>query len=179
MAFTSIDTTDNAMGSSHPEWKKNAAIAAEKQAPVTKPSNPKDRIGVLKMAFSVIPIPVIWEIALGMLEGALKYGRHNYRVAGVRASVYYDATVARHLSAWWEGEDIDQESNLNHITKAITSLVVLRDSMIRGNWVDDRPPKSDPKLLAKYNEHVRMLLDKYPNPAVPYTNKDQTLRGTT
>ncbi|SVD92517.1 uncharacterized protein METZ01_LOCUS445371, partial [marine metagenome] len=27
------------------------------------------------------------------MEGAIKYGRHNYRIAGVRASVYIDATI--------------------------------------------------------------------------------------
>lgn len=135
----------------------------------TKPSNPKDKLGIMKLAFSVLPIPVLWEAALGMLEGALKYGRHNYRAVGVRASVYYDAVCARHMASWWEGEDTDPDSGLHHVTKAITSLMVLRDSMIKGNWVDDRPPKSDPALLASYNAKVKALIEKYPNPVEPYT----------
>lgn len=138
--------------------------------PDTKPTNPKDRVGILKIAFSVIPLTVLWELALAMLEGALKYGRHNYRPAGVRASVYFDAAVARHLAAWWEGEDIDAESGLNHITKAIASLTVLRDSMITGNWVDDRPPRTVPDgFLAGINQHVKTLLAKYPEPVAPFT----------
>jgi hypothetical protein len=40
-------------------------------------------------------------VALGMLEGALKSGRHNYRVIPVRASVCYDPTE-RYLDDFWE-----------------------------------------------------------------------------
>lgn len=106
-----------------------------------KPTNPKDLVGVRKAPMSTVSAPVLAEIGVAMLEGACKYGRHNYRVGGVRASVYYDATM-RHLMAWWEGQDIDPDSGMNHITKAITSLVVLRDAMIQGCLTDDRPPPS-------------------------------------
>lgn len=124
-----------------------------------KPSNPKDMVGCTKTPWSVLPTPVLAEAALGMFEGALKYGRHNYRAVGVRASIYYDATQ-RHLTAWWEGEDLDPESKLSHITKAITSLMVLRDSMIRENWTDDRPPAT-PELYKKLNEHAAALVEQY------------------
>jgi Domain of unknown function (DUF5664) len=108
----------------------------------TKPSNPKDILGVKKAPLSAIPGVVLAELGVAMLEGAAKYGRHNYRGVGVRASIYYDATM-RHLLAWWDaGEDVDLDSGLSHITKAIASLTVLRDSMIQGNITDDRPPPS-------------------------------------
>lgn len=136
-----------------------------------KPSNPKDAVGIKKVPASVIPAPVVGELGLAMLEGALKYGRHNYRKVGVRASVYYDAVMARHMPAWWEGEDIDPESGLSHITKAIASLVVLRDSMIRGNWVDDRPPKSNTEWINELNKKAAALIEKYPDPATPITEK--------
>jgi len=135
----------------------------------TKPSNPKDRVGILKVPFSNIPMPVLWEVGVAMQEGAAKYARHNYRVAGVRASVYFDAAVARHLGSWWEGEDLDKPSGLNHVTKAIASLVVLRDSMIRGNWTDDRPPRSDPAILDALNKAMEALAEKYPEPKAPFT----------
>ena len=81
-----------------------------------KATNPKDAVGIKKVPLSTVSSKVIMEMGLGMLEGARKYGRHNYRVAGVRASVYYDACM-RHLMAWWEGEDIDPDSGLHHIIK--------------------------------------------------------------
>jgi hypothetical protein len=132
-----------------------------------KDGNPKDNIGSRKVAFSVIPMTVLWELGNALSEGAYKYRRHNYRVAGVRASVYFDACVARHLAPWWEGEDIDPDSGESHITKAIASLTVLRDSMIKGNWVDDRPPKSDQALLLAANERAAALADKYQETAKP------------
>lgn len=138
--------------------------------PDSKPSNPKDALGIMKAPSSVVPQTVMTEVGLGMLEGAMKYGRHNYRVIGVRASVYFDAEQ-RHMRDWWEGEDLDPDSRLSHITKAITTLVVLRDAMIQGMWVDDRPPPAPKGWLAKMNEHVKWLMEKYPNPVKPYTQK--------
>lgn len=135
-----------------------------------KPTNPKDAMGIKKVPMSVVPATVMAEVAVGMMEGALKYGRHNYRAIGVRGSVYYDATM-RHLMAWWEGEDVDPDSQLSHITKAITSLTVLRDAMIRENWVDDRPPVSPDEWLKPLNERAEALIKKYPSPVPAYTAK--------
>lgn len=136
--------------------------------PETKDTNPKDAIGVSKVPFWVVPWRIIGELSLALLEGALKYGAYNWRVAGVRASVYMSATV-RHMADFWEGEDIDPDSGLSHVTKAIASLTVLRDSMLHGNWVDDRPPKSAPGWVREFNELVRLLLGRYPNPKEPFT----------
>jgi len=92
----------------------------------------------LATPFNVLPWRVVMEMALGMMEGGRKYGRHNYRKAGVRASVYYDATT-RHLADSIEGTEIDKDSGLSHLSKALSSSQVLLDSMVMGNWIDDRP----------------------------------------
>lgn len=76
--------------------------AMKMSPPEGKPTNPKDAIGSKKMHVSTVPAQVVGELGLAMLEGACRYGRHNYRIAGVRASVYYDAAM-RHLMSWWEG----------------------------------------------------------------------------
>jgi hypothetical protein len=124
-----------------------------------KPSNPKDAIGIRKAPMSTVSAPVLAEVGVAMLEGAAKYGRHNYRAVGVQSSVYYDATL-RHLFAWWEGEDLDPDSGMSHITKAITSLVVLRDAMIQGALTDDRAPPS-PEFYARLNELAGSILDRH------------------
>lgn len=127
----------------------------------SKDTNPKDAVGTAKVPISTVSMQVVdeltqfmgpvdprvlAELGLAMMEGALKYGRHNYRVAGVRASVYYDAAF-RHRAAFELGQDIDPDSGLSHITKGIATLTVLRDSMIQGNWTDDRPPKGSARAL--------------------------------
>lgn len=136
----------------------------------TKDTNPKDAVGISKVPISTISAPVMMEIGLAMLEGALKYGRHNYRVMGVRASVYYDA-LGRHIMAWWEGEDNDPDSGLSHITKAIATLVVLRDAMIQGKMTDDRPPPSPEGWIKELNAKVEELRKKYPEPKKPFTKE--------
>ena len=133
----------------------------------TKATNPKDAIGCSKPPLSVIPCAPLFEAGLALLEGSCKYGRHNYREAGVRASIYYDASM-RHLMAWWEGEDIDADSGLSHVTKAIAGLLVLRDSMMSGNWHDDRPPKSAP-WMETMKAKAREILARFPDPLPPYT----------
>lgn len=130
----------------------------------TKDTNPKDAVGIRKVPVSTVPANVIQEIGLAMLEGALKYGRHNYRVTGVRASVYYDAAMG-HMMSWWEGEDLDPDSGLSHITKALASLTVLRDAMARGMLTDDRPPEGGRAAdIHRSDLRVGELLDKYPDP---------------
>lgn len=136
-----------------------------------KDSNPKDAVGIRKAPVSTIPGTVIAELGVAMLEGARKYGRHNFRIMGVRASVYRDA-VWRHMNNWWEGEDIDPDSGLSHITKAIASLTVLRDAMIMNNWEDDRPPKAPAEFFKQLNEAASKIIDKWPNAETPYTEKN-------
>lgn len=125
-----------------------------------KPGNPKDAIGVRKLAFSVLPWRVLTGVALAMMEGAAKYGRHNYRAAGVRASVYFDAVVGRHLTDWWEGVDIDPDSGEHHIDKAIAGLMVMRDSMLQGNFEDDRPPLGHVDM-ADLNRRAAAILERH------------------
>lgn len=119
-------------------------------------TNPKQAFGDKKAPISCVPAPVMLEIGLAMLEGAIKYGRHNYRETPVQASTYYDACL-RHMMQWWEGEDIDVDSDLSHITKAIASLVVLRDAMMINKFIDDRPPTHDPSWIKEMNEKTVKL----------------------
>ena len=140
----------------------------------SKATNPKDVVGTKKAPMSTVSAPVMAEVGVAMLEGACKYGRHNYRAVGVRASVYYDATM-RHLMSWWEGEDTDPDSGMNHVTKAITSLVVLRDAMIRDMVTDDRPPSS-PDFYQKLNDIASEIIDRHRDKSPKhYTIEDSKL----
>lgn len=151
--------------------RRTASVSGVKGS-ASKPSNPKDAVGIRKVPLSTVPAYVMTEIGLAMLEGARKYGRHNYRVVGVRASVYYDAAL-RHLTAWWEGQDIDPDSGLSHIIKALACLVVLRDSQLMGNWTDDRPPQLPGvnNIMASLNRLAGEIIDRYPEAKDVFTHK--------
>lgn len=135
----------------------------------TKLSNPKDVVGTVKPNFDTIPGNVMLELGAAMLEGSLKYGAHNYRVAGVRAKIYYSA-AKRHLTKFWDfGENTDPDSGISHITKAIACLVVLRDSMMMENWVDDRPPPVPLKAYSDVEQVTKELIERYPEPKQAFT----------
>lgn len=122
--------------------------------------NPKYAQGIRKFTMCVVPACVLGEVGVAMLEGAYKYGAYNYRQTKIDASTYYDSTM-RHVMSWWEGEDMDPDSGLHHITKAITSLVVLRDSMINDMIIDDRPPAVKANWKDALNAVAANLHEKY------------------
>jgi hypothetical protein len=135
--------------------------------------NPKDAVGVKRWRqFIHVPMSVLCELGVAMLEGGRKYGRGNWRVAGVRASVYVDAAMG-HIIQWWEGEDVDADSGLSHITKAIASLTVLRDAMIQDMLTDDRPPKANlDKLRSELQTAVDGIFERIPEPKPAFTEKE-------
>ena len=142
---------------------------------IIKNSNPKDALGIKKTPMSTVSAPVLMEMGLAMLEGDRKYGRHNYRVIGVRSSVYYDAAM-RHLMAWWEGEDIDPDSGISHVTKALSCLSVLRDAMINEKFTDDRPPKIKDGWIQELNKKAAEIVERYPNAKDPHTQVDEAAK---
>lgn len=103
-------------------------------------SDPKQAAGAAKVPFFAIPWGVVSEAALGMGEGAVKYGPHNWRESGGVEAMTYIAGTMRHLVAYVLGEDTDAASGLPHVVKAISSLMVLRDAQINGACLDNRPP---------------------------------------
>ncbi|MEP1612655.1 MAG: dATP/dGTP diphosphohydrolase domain-containing protein [Roseobacter sp.] len=118
--------------------------------PPPHPNDPKQGAGEKKVPFAALPFAVLCEDAVAHGEGALKYRRHNWRKGEVLSSTYYAAAI-RHLFAFIEGEDIDPESGVHHLTKCRASLGVLRDAQIHGTAIDDRPNASPTNLMADLN----------------------------
>lgn len=126
-----------------------------------KQTNPKDAIGSTKSPVSNIPTNVLAEVGLALLEGEIKYTRYNWREAGARASIYYDALFRHFCLRWWnEHEELDPESGVHHISKAIACLIILRDAQMNGVLVDDRPPKSE-QFSDLFNEQSKDIIEKY------------------
>ncbi|KKN71937.1 hypothetical protein LCGC14_0415830 [marine sediment metagenome] len=133
-----------------------------------KGENPKEACGLAKNPHCCVSQAVMAEVGLGMFEGARKYGRYNYRVTKITASIYYDA-CRRHLDMWWEGEDIDPDSGVHHISKAIACLTVLRDGQIQGMTYDDRPPKTPPEFWENIKKITGEIIARHPEPKEPFT----------
>ena len=138
-----------------------------------KPTNPKDAIGSDKLPLHLWPASATALGCLGLLDGALKYGRNNFREIGVRASIYADA-AERHLKAWFEGEDTDPDSGLPHLAHALACVAILVDAQASDKLNDDRNLAGGyRKWLSALTPHVARLkkLREGMNPR-HYTIKD-------
>lgn len=90
----------------------------------------KPRMGLLD------PVALRGLVAV-LTHGAVKYGDYNW-AGGMKWSRPYDA-ILRHLLAFWEGEDLDQESRLAHLDHAAAGVMFLSRYYHTGLGLDDRP----------------------------------------
>lgn len=126
-----------------------------------KSTNPKDLIGSDKIPLHLFPMTAVLYGTVALLDGALKYGRTNWRAAGVRASIYYDACL-RHLSRWFEGEDLDPDSGIPHLAHALACIVIIIDAKEANNLKDDRMYKAKYEdTLSKMTKYVKQLKEKH------------------
>lgn len=128
-----------------------------------KASNPKDIIGSDKLPLHLWPNTASALGCLAMLEGALKYGRTNFRAVGVRSSIYVDA-CKRHLDAWFEGEEVSPDTKVPHLSSAIACIAIIIDAKTNGVLDDDRAftdEGSYRKLVEEITPHVKRLKEMF------------------
>lgn len=126
-----------------------------------KPTNPKDFIGSSKLPLHLFPTTAIAYGSLALLDGACKYGRSNFRAVGVKASIYFDA-CNRHLNAWFEGEELDPDSGLSHLSHAIACIAILIEATEKQNLQDDRMyPTNYREMVTRLTAEVDRLKTKY------------------
>jgi len=104
----------------------------------TKPSNPKDAIGSKKLMVHLVPSTAIAYMALAFTEGAVKYGKYNWRVAGVRFSIYLDA-MYRHIMKLQNGENKDAVTGVPHLASIMACAAIITDAFHYNKLTDDRP----------------------------------------
>lgn len=116
--------------------------------------NPKDKYGRAKPSISFIP-PVAILAEAGVMElGGEKYGPFNWRDHPVRASVYYDAAF-RHMTQWYDGEELDAESGQSHLAHARACFGIILDAEETGCLIDDRP-KATGTVSRFIAEHTKL-----------------------
>jgi hypothetical protein len=102
-----------------------------------KATNPKDALGANKAPLGLWPLTALAEGSTALANGMLKYGRVNWRSAGVRSSIYVDAML-RHILIWNEGEERD-EDGVHNLAAVLACAAILIDAKANGQLVDDRP----------------------------------------
>lgn len=127
-----------------------------------KTSNPKDLIGCNKVPLHLWPESATVHGSLALLEGALKYGRTNWREYGVRSSIYIDA-CRRHMLRWFAGQDMDPDSGVHNLGHALACLAIIVDAETNGRLVDDRNYNElkTVELLDSMADMVAQIRDKH------------------
>lgn len=115
--------------------------------------NPKDLVAQSKLDLSVVPETAIIAEALAFFEGALKYGRFNWRIKPVKMSVYFSALM-RHLLKMHAGDNIDTKTLISHLGYIRCCAGIMIDAAHYGTLVDDRPPRG------RLNPDMEEYLDK-------------------
>lgn len=142
--------------------------------PERKPTNPKDLIGANKLPLHLWPTTATAMGCMGLLDGMGKYGRMNWRMFGVSASVYFDA-CKRHLDAWFEGEECAPDSGVPHLAHALACLAIIVDAQANDNLVDDRAFNGEgyAKLVGELTPLVEKIRAKHADKSPHhYTIKD-------
>lgn len=129
----------------------------------SKPTNPKDAIGISKVPMHLIPGSAKAHLAMAFLEGALKYGKYNWRIAGVRTSIYLDA-IERHLEKFKNGEDCDDKTFVPHLASIMACCAIILDAGLVGKLNDDRPPRAPvSQLIDEQGDLIRHLKEMFEN----------------
>jgi len=89
-----------------------------------------------KVDMSLIPSTMLEGVGRVLMHGEEKYGRDNWR-QGCEWSRYVSAAM-RHIAAFNEGQDWDEESGLSHLCHAICCLTFLYDMQVEGYGEDNR-----------------------------------------
>lgn len=92
-----------------------------------------------KLPVQEVPTELVLGAARALRDGNKTRAPLSWR-NGPIASRYY-GSLLRHLMAWWEGQEVDPKSGLNHLDHAAANLGVLM-AIVEGsthNDTDDRP----------------------------------------
>lgn len=87
--------------------------------------------------FDLLPIYPLWKIAELYGKGANKYAERNWEL-GYEWSLSY-AAMMRHLTLFWAGEDIDEETQSPHLAAVIFHCFALLEFSQTHPELDNRP----------------------------------------
>lgn len=129
------------------DWSTDNDPFAEQRRVVSdrrssKDTNPKDAIGDTKVPLWLLSTTAKIAWAMAQFAGLIKYGAWNWRVAGVRTSVYLSA-MERHIEGFKNGEWYDPTDGTVHLGNVMACCAILIDAKAAGLLTDDRPPTLD------------------------------------
>lgn len=91
-----------------------------------------------KDMWDLLPVDSLREIVKVLTHGSRKYSPRNWEL-GLEYNRPYGAAL-RHLTSFWEGEDLDDETGLEHLAHAACCILFLLSFQLREmKKFDNRP----------------------------------------
>lgn len=112
--------------------------------------------GVKPQRYDLIPIHPLNQLATLYGNGAAKYAAHNFRKGYEWGKSY--AAALRHMTAFWNGEDIDPEMQVPHVICAAFHMFALAEFMEFHKEFDDRFKREELERLKEENAELRARL---------------------
>lgn len=105
-----------------------------------------------KLQLDLFPWPAVPPVTRVQMFGARKYAAENWREGFTARRLI--AAAFRHLTAYFEGQDLDPESGLPHTDHAACMILYLIALRELGRLTDDRPLAGLYRLLETANAGV-------------------------
>jgi hypothetical protein len=83
-----------------------------------------------KLEYGLLPPLALEETVKVLTFGAQKYERDNWQKVPDSKRRYFDA-LQRHVWAWKQGEQVDQESGIHHLAHAMCCLMFLYEHDVK------------------------------------------------
>lgn len=141
------------------------AMSFSVPGPQTKDTNPKDALAGTRIPLWLCSAVAKAHWSLAQFAGLIKYGAWNWRIAGVRKSVYLSA-MQRHIDAYTSGETYDPVDGTHHLGNIMACAAIMLDAEAAGKITDDRPPSVDiRKTYAELEAVMARLKEQYADKA--------------
>jgi hypothetical protein len=90
-----------------------------------------------KLPYHLIPWDAMDSIVAVLRFGAAKYGERNWEQGGSWSRDF--GALMRHMTAYWQGQDLDLESGLPHLAHAGCCVLFMLAYFLRKIGTDNRP----------------------------------------
>lgn len=127
-------------------------------------SPPGHKADTGKNRLELLPYDALAEVGKVLTLGASKYGDRNWEKGIDYGRVY--AALQRHVTAWWQGQDVDPETGLSHMAHCAANALFLLAYERRGRRsLDDRPRselmKQDVKALKRELKRIAYARERF------------------
>jgi len=108
--------------------KANVTATIDANAAAEKDFKERKRLGLKfdqgKLRWNLLPLGPIRSVIKVLMFGAEKYSKDNWKHVDGWRDKYWDAAM-RHLTDWYEGEELDPETGESHLTHALCCIIFM------------------------------------------------------